>query len=62
MARRSYYDVYTDYLIAYTAIVGSVSLAALGLFIASLFVIKQRKDPARRGFAWLKAALLLFFL
>ena len=58
----STYRAYMNYLIAYAAIVGCVALAALGFFIASFFAVRRRKDPARRGFAWLRAALLLLFL
>ena len=52
----------SEYLIPSAALAGIVSLSALPLFITSCFVIPQRKDPARRGFIWLKAAFFFLFL
>lgn len=51
-----------SYEIARVALLGFAGLSCLPLFIVSLIVIRQRKDPARRQFTWLKVALLLFFL
>ncbi len=50
------------YQIVFCAVAGIVALASLPLFVTSCFLIPQRKDVARRGFWWLKAAFLLLFL
>lgn len=51
------WDTIVDYSIARAVLHALVLLAAAGLFIASLFMCRNRGDRARGAVRWMKAAL-----
>jgi hypothetical protein len=62
MEREDEPRVFPAYLIATATLAGAAAIISLWVWIASIFTVPVRKDPARVAFTWMKIASALLFV